>query len=205
MTPSEVESEMEHRRRIMSWRKLERQRLLADRLLVSAELRMKQAERMAAFIAETTDFQDKMMSFYWPFRGEPDLRALMKLVLERGGRCALPVVVEKARPLEFWAWQPGEALGRGVWNIPVPQIRAPAVPDIVLAPVVGFDAAGFRLGYGGGFFDRTLAAMARKPLVIGVGYQMAAIETIHPLSHDIAMSVIVTESGPQPVPAASLR
>lgn len=202
MTSSGAGVETEQCRQIMEWRKLERLRLLEARLSVSADLRLEWAEQMTKFIIETTDFQGKVMSFYWPFKGEPDLRPLMGLVSDRGGRCALPVVVEKARPLEFWAWKPGEALDRGVWNIPVPRIRVPVVPDIVLAPVVGFDAAGFRLGYGGGFFDRTLAAMAARPLAIGVGYQMAAIETIHPLSHDMPMSVIITELGPQPVPAA---
>jgi 5,10-methenyltetrahydrofolate synthetase len=66
-------------------------------------------------------------------------------------------------------------------------------PDVVIAPVVGFDDAHYRLGYGGGFFDRTLAIMPRKPLAIGVGYAEARIPTIHPQTHDIPMDVIVTD------------
>jgi 5-formyltetrahydrofolate cyclo-ligase len=67
------------------------------------------------------------------------------------------------------------------------------VPDVVLAPVVGFDPESYRLGYGGGFFDRTLAALAKKPFVIGLGYSLQAIPTIYPQPHDIGMDRIVTE------------
>jgi 5,10-methenyltetrahydrofolate synthetase len=108
---------------------------------------------------------------------------------------ALPVVVEKGQPLEFYLWQTGEALARGVWNIPIPAKPKPCRPDIVVAPVVGFDAACYRLGYGGGFFDRTLAAMAEKPRVIGIGYSGSRIATIYPQPHDIPMDIIVTEAG----------
>ena len=66
-------------------------------------------------------------------------------------------------------------------------------PDVVVAPVVGFDKEHYRLGYGGGFFDRTLAVMRRKPLAIGVGYTSASVPTIYPQSHDIPMDVIVTD------------
>jgi 5,10-methenyltetrahydrofolate synthetase len=66
----------------------------------------------------------------------------------------------------------------------------------VLAPVVGFDPLNFRLGYGGGFFDRTLASLAKKPFVIGLGYSSQAIRTIYPQPHDVVMDRIVTEAGP---------
>lgn len=69
------------------------------------------------------------------------------------------------------------------------------VPDAMIVPVVGFDSACHRLGYGGGFFDRTLAALPRRPRVIGVGYGQAVIATIHPQPHDIPMDVVVTEQG----------
>ena len=85
-------------------------------------------------------------------------------MIERGGRIALPVVIKKGWPLEFRIWGPGDPLERGVWNILVPS-HGPAVqPDVVIAPVVGFDQANYRLGYGGGFFDRTLAAMPTATL-----------------------------------------
>jgi 5,10-methenyltetrahydrofolate synthetase len=135
------------------------------------------------------------VSAYWPFRGEPDLRDLMATISADGGRCALPVVVERHRPLVFRQWSPGQPLQRGVWNIPVPADGAEVIPDVVIAPVVGFDPRCYRLGYGGGFFDRTLAALPARPRVLGVGYSAAAIPTIYPQPHDIAMDLIVTEDG----------
>jgi 5,10-methenyltetrahydrofolate synthetase len=113
--------------------------------------------------------------------------------MDHGGRIALPVVIEKGKPLEFRLWSPGEPLERGVWNILVPLRRNVVSPDVVIAPVVGYDAENYRLGYGGGFFDRTLAAAPKKPFVIGVGYGASRIRTIYPQPHDIKMDVIVTD------------
>jgi 5-formyltetrahydrofolate cyclo-ligase len=177
---------------IAAWRKAERERLIAARLGIPADERA----RMAKNVARRLDviigpIGGRLVSLYWPFRGEPDLRPWMADVAARGGRTALPLVVEKARPLEFRAWQAGDPLEKGVWNIPVPAQGGPVLPDIVIAPLVGFDGGNFRLGYGGGFFDRTIAAMPRMPLVIGVGYAMQRIETICPQPHDIPMDAIV--------------
>jgi len=86
---------------------------------------------------------------------------------------------------------------QGVWKIPVPADGPDVTPDATLAPVVGWDAAGYRLGYGGGYFDRTLAALAPRPLAIGVGLHSAQVDTIFPQPHDIAMDVVVTEAGVQ--------
>lgn len=178
------------------WRKAERERLITERLAVPAVARLAHGEGIAALILEEIgDLEGRIVSAYWPFRGEPDLRPFLQTVSERGGRTALPVVIEKGRPLEFHLWQTGEPLGRGVWNIPIPAEERPCQPDIVLAPVVGFDAACYRLGYGGGFFDRTLAAMAVRPRVIGLGYAGARLATIYPQMHDIPMDMIVTEAG----------
>jgi 5-formyltetrahydrofolate cyclo-ligase len=178
------------------WRKKERERLIAARLAVPAETRAARGEAIAAgVLAEIGAPEGRIVSAYWPFRGEPDFRPLLAEIVARGGRTALPVVVEKGRPLEFHLWQAGEELGRGVWNIPVPAAHRPCLPDIVIAPVVGYDPACYRLGYGGGFFDRTLAAMAKKPRVIGIGYSAARLSTIYPQMHDIPMDLIVTEAG----------
>jgi 5,10-methenyltetrahydrofolate synthetase len=181
---------------VARWRKSERERLIAERLAVPAEVRARHGEAISAGVLdEIGDVRGRIVSAYWPFRGEPDLRPLLAEVTARGGRTALPVVIEKGRPLEFHLWQAGDALGRGVWNIPIPAEPRPCAPDIVLAPVVGFDPACYRLGYGGGFFDRTLAALPARPQVIGVGYSAARLATIYPQAHDIAMDVIVTEAG----------
>ena len=86
-------------------------------------------------------------------------------------------------------------LVRGIWNIPIPSERYPVQPTVLLVPLVGFDAAGYRLGHGGGYYDRTLANLPQKPLGIGIGYDLGRLESIHPQPHDMPMDVIVTESG----------
>ncbi|MEX4010357.1 5-formyltetrahydrofolate cyclo-ligase [Neoaquamicrobium sediminum] len=179
---------------VARWRKAERKRLVNDRLAMDAETRMERSQKIASGLDRAIGkVAGRIVSTYWPFRGEPDLRDWSIRVIERSGRIALPVVVQKGAPLEFRIWTPGDPLERGVWNILVPS-RGPAVqPDIVVAPVVGFDSGNYRLGYGGGFFDRTLAAMTKRPLVIGVGYSEARIATIYPQPHDIAMTTIVTD------------
>jgi 5,10-methenyltetrahydrofolate synthetase len=181
---------------VAQWRKAERSRLIDARLAIPADARAAMSAQIAEGLDEAIgDVGGRLVSLYWPFRGEPDLRPWLGLVNERGGRTALPVVVEKARPLVFRAYRPGDRLEKGVWNIPVPVSGDVVLPDVVIAPLVGFDAARYRLGYGGGFFDRTLAAMPRKPLVIGVGYAMQRIDTIRPQPHDIPMDRIVAVDG----------
>ena len=180
---------------VRRWRKAERERLIAARLAVSADTRAAMSNRIAAGLdALIGDIAGRMVSLYWPFRGEPDLRAWMASVNERGGRTALPVVIEKGQPLVFRPYKPGDRLEKGVWNIPIPAEGDPVLPDIVISPIVGIDPGKYRLGYGGGFFDRTLAAMPFRPLVIGVGYELQRIATIYPQPHDIPMTTVVTEA-----------
>jgi 5,10-methenyltetrahydrofolate synthetase len=180
---------------VRRWRKAERERLIAARLAVSADARAAMSRRIAEGLDAVIGYlAGRMVSLYWPFRGEPDLRPWMASIKARGGRSALPVVVEKGQPLVFRAYAPGDRLEKGVWNIPVPAQGDPVLPDIVVAPIVGIDPGHYRLGYGGGFFDRTLAAMPFKPLVIGVGYELQRIATIYPQPHDIPMDRVVTEA-----------
>ena len=179
------------------WRKAERERLIDIRLSLTAGLRRDYDGQIAQNLAdEIGDFKGMIVSAYWPFKGEPNLRHFLKAVVEQGGRCALPVVVGRDEPLEFRAWSPGDMLEPGVWNIPVPRKTAEiVVPDVVIAPVIGFDPNCHRLGYGGGFFDRTLATLTNSPRVFGVGYMLSNIPTIYPQWHDIPMSAVVTEKG----------
>lgn len=179
---------------VLRWRRAERKRLIDDRLALAQAERQIRSDEIARHLDRAVGrVAGRIVGTYWPFRGEPDLRNWGIEIVERGGRIALPVVIQKGWPLEYRIWTPGDPLERGVWNILVPS-RGPAIqPDIVIAPVVGFDERKYRLGYGGGFFDRTLAAMPRKPLTIGVGYAQSRIPTIYPQPHDIAMDVIVTD------------
>ncbi|MDA8252410.1 MAG: 5-formyltetrahydrofolate cyclo-ligase [Rhodospirillales bacterium] len=182
------------RAEIMAWRKSERRRLIEERVAIDAGERRHRTNAIEAHLSQFIGvLAGRSVSAYWPFRGEPDLRHWMESLAERGGSCALPVVIRKNAPLVFRAWHKGSKLAAGVWNIPVPAEGAEVVPDIVVAPLVGFDRACYRLGYGGGFYDRTLAALSPRPMIIGVGYAQAAITNINPLPHDIPMDVIVTE------------
>lgn len=178
------------------WRKAERERLIAMRLATAVDERARVADEVAAELDKLVDVRPGLVvSLYWPIRGELNLLPWMRSLHERGLRVALPVVVAKAQPLVFRAWTPDGRMERGVWNIPIPADGEELTPDVVLSPVVGFDAQCYRLGYGGGFYDRTLAAQPRKPLVIGVGLPTMRIATIYPQPHDIPMDVIVTGKG----------
>jgi 5-formyltetrahydrofolate cyclo-ligase len=193
----------EQARDVARWRRAERVRLRAARDALSV------ADRQAAGVALSERLRHLLaqqfsgaagltLSAYWPIKGEPDLRDLMADLHGRGVTLALPVVAVKAAPLVFRRWMPGMAMVRGDWNIPVPPPDAETLtPDIALAPLVGWDGAGFRLGYGGGYFDRTLAALSPRPFTIGIGLQSARLATIFPQPHDIAMDVILTEAGVQ--------
>ena len=87
------------------------------------------------------------------------------------------------------------AMRPGIWSIPVPTAAEPVEPDCLLVPLVGFDDAGYRLGYGGGYYDRTLASMRHRPLALGIGYAFQHLPTIHPQPFDQLMDAILTEGG----------
>ena len=181
---------------IMRWRKNERERLIALRLAMPAAMRQELTTAIAATLDTAIgDVAGRVVSTWWPFRGEPDLRPWMAAATARGATCALPVVTEKNAALTFRIWEDGDPMERGIWNILVPAKGALVIPDVVLAPLVGFDADCYRLGYGGGYFDRTLAGLTQRRLVIGVGYSTQRIRSVHPLDHDIPMDLIVTEDG----------
>jgi 5-formyltetrahydrofolate cyclo-ligase len=176
------------------WRRSERKRLLALRLAMSAAARRTAgraiAERVYAALAGRPGIT---VGVYSPFQGEFDPRPLIEQLIAAGWGTALPAVVDRKGPLEYRRWRPGEPLVAGVWDIPVPEQREIAVPEAVLAPLVGFDRQCYRLGYGGGYFDRTLAAMTPRALAIGVGFELSLIETIYPQAFDVPMDLIVTE------------
>jgi 5-formyltetrahydrofolate cyclo-ligase len=179
---------------VRSFRKAQRAELIERRQALSFHDRQAYAESLTAHLLTALDLSSHdVLGFYWPIRGELDLRNLARRHVEAGHLAALPVVVAKDAPVEFWQWEPASAMQRGFWNIPVPAARRVVVPDALLIPLVGYDTAGYRLGYGGGYYDRTLAALTPRPLCIGVGYDDSALPTIHPQPHDVPMDWIVTE------------
>lgn len=179
---------------IKVWRKARREELIGCRAAREAPARRQLGLPVLKYLFHSIDVSScPVLGIYWPIRGEIDLREIARRHVAAGGVVALPVVVQKAAPVEFWRWQPGVALRRGLWNIPIPRERRPVEPNVLIVPLVGFDASRYRLGYGGGFYDRTLAAAAPRPRTIGVGLADAELPTIYPQSHDIPMDVIVTD------------
>lgn len=134
------------------------------------------------------------LGLYWPYKGEFDPRFAVREFRKGGAICALPVVIQKGKPLQFREWWPGVRVVNGVFNLPIPEGTAVLQPKAMLIPPVGFDLKGYRLGYGGGYFDRTLAEMTVQPLKIGVAFELSRMTTIHPQPHDIPMDFIVTET-----------
>jgi 5-formyltetrahydrofolate cyclo-ligase len=177
------------------WRKALREELIALRRGIALAERRRWNEAIAARLEPLLlELPVGTIGFYWPFRGEFDPRPVVLRLIAGGWRAALPAVVRPRQPLEFRPWTDGMPLEKGVWNIPMPPAGAVARPDALLVPLVGFDERRYRLGYGGGFFDRTLAAMSPRPLAIGIGYELSRVPTIRPQAYDIPMSSIVTEA-----------
>lgn len=187
---------------VARWRKAKRARLLAMRAALPVAVRHEASEVVAGHFdrllgARYPTIEGLIISAWWPIKAELNLRHWFERLTARGARVALPVVVTPAAPLVFRVWTPDCHMVQGFWKIPVPESGPEVAPDVTLAPVVGWDDAGYRLGYGGGYFDRTLAALAPRPFVIGVGLQAARVATIFPQPHDIKMDTIVTEAGVQ--------
>lgn len=182
--------------RIRDWRKQQRAALIERRVAVPRE----RIAQWSAAITESIAAGFPMLSgmtvgFCWPFQNEFDARFVIRRFRDLGATAALPAVVAKATPLQFRKWWPGAPMAAGVYGIPVPDGTELVVPDAAIVPMNGFDEQGYRLGYGGGYFDRTLAASAPRPLAIGVAFELARLATIEPQPHDIAMDFVVTEAG----------
>lgn len=182
------------RREILAWRRETRAALIAARMALPATVHREASReierRLEACFAQRAP---ALIAAYWPFRHEFNPLRLLDRLMERGFTVALPVVVGKGLPLEFRRWTRATKLASGAYDIPYPESGEPVRPALFLVSLVGFDEAGYRLGYGGGFYDRTLATYARMPLRIGVGFEIGRLTTIHPLPHDIPMDEIVTE------------
>jgi 5-formyltetrahydrofolate cyclo-ligase len=179
---------------VNTWRKETRARLINERIRLTGHVRRAHSEEAKRRLVESAGLQNfGSIGLYWPIRGEIDCRDIARAHVERGGIVALPVVVERKAPVEFWRWHPGAPMGRGLWDIPIPLQREVVHPDALIVPLVGFDNACYRLGYGGGYYDRTLAAAPKRPFCIGLGYQSGALGTIYPQMHDIPLDAIVTD------------
>jgi 5-formyltetrahydrofolate cyclo-ligase len=181
---------------IASRRKAERASLIARRLAAPASDHARWSAQIEAHLRQGFGLLDGLViGFCWPYLGEVDARPVVRDLRRRGARAALPVVVAKGQPLEFREWWPGVAMLNGVYDLPVPDGTAVVVPDALLIPAVGIGAAGDRLGYGGGFFDRTLAALSPKPIAVALAFELSRMAVSEPQPHDVLMDFVVTESG----------
>jgi len=186
---------------VAAWRRSERKRLIAlRRALGRRERAVLDAGIERGLDTLLGDVAGRAIAVYWPIRGEPDLRGWCARAADRGARLALPVVQARNSPLLFCRWRPGERLVPGALKIPVPAACDALEPAVILSPLVGYDRQRHRLGNGGGYYDRTLAALAGRPLTIGVGYERCALRSIYPQSFDVPMDYIVTESSVDPAP-----
>jgi len=173
-----------------------RREKLAARTALDEKTRTSLSARIEKHLADLlTPLPPQTLSFCAPVRGEFDVRPLVSLLIERGWRAAMPVVEVANAPMSFRTWTPSSVMTSDRHGIPIPAKGQTTVPDIVLLPLVAFDPQGFRLGYGGGYFDRTLATLVPRPLAIGVGFELARVADVRPHRHDIPLDAVVTEAG----------
>jgi len=181
---------------ISAWRKAQREHWIAWRCAVPEAQRAAWGVGMTASLCALLSSPKKaVIGFCWPFKAEFDARYAVRHWREQGAVAALPEVTGKGQPLRFSQWWPGAPMKRGVYDIPVPDGTPLVLPDIAIVPMNAFDGRCFRLGYGGGYFDRTLAALEKRVVAIGVTYDACRLPSIFPQAHDIAMDFVVTEAG----------
>ncbi len=178
-----------------AWRNALRQEKIAARLaLPAAEHRLASATILARLTELLLPRPPGVLAFCWPVRGEVDCRPLAAQLLTAGWQAAMPTVIRRDAAMEYRVWTADAPMSRDPHGIPVPATTRCVIPDVLLLPLVAFDDDGYRLGYGGGYFDRTLAANVPRPLSIGVGFELARVPSIHPAPHDIPLDIIVTEA-----------
>jgi len=184
-----------HEEQLITWRRQKRSELLELRASISEEQRLRASEVVLDRV--NSIFQShgtRIAGFYWPFRGEMEVLPLVHRFLAEEGTVALPMVVARSQPLTFRLWTPGCRMDTGVFGIPYPAESRDVIPDTLVVPLVGFDDGCYRLGYGGGYYDRTLAAAETKPLCIGIGFASLRLKTIWPQQYDVPMDYVVTEA-----------
>ena len=173
-----------------------RSRALSRRDLLTVEQRVTAAEAAAAMPIQLEIGPGTIVAGYSPINSEIDPFPLMRALEKSGAELALPVIVKRDHPLIFRSWSPDEGLVRGSYGIFQPSSDAPDVdPDIVLVPLAAFDKAGHRIGYGRGYYDRTLHELRamKKITVIGIAFAVQEIEIVPRLPHDEQLDCVLTE------------
>ncbi len=142
--------------------------------------------------------EKKVVAGYWPMRDEIDIRPLLIQLHKTGFTCALPVVEKALAPLAFHQWQPADPLEKSSFGLHQPSVKAPKVaPQILIVPLLAFDRDGMRLGWGGGYYDRTLAELrvSSDVLAMGVGFSIQQVDKLPRDRHDQRLDFMVTQDG----------
>jgi 5-formyltetrahydrofolate cyclo-ligase len=185
---------------IVDQKKALRARIRAWRAALDAQTIARAADAIAAHGLDFLDLErEVVVSGFAPLPDELRIWPLLRRLHNEGHRLALPVMQGKTKPLLFRAWAPGDAMDRAVWGISEPRADKPELePAVLLVPLLAFDRRGWRLGYGGGFYDRTLAALrARAPVVaVGLGYDEQRLDGVPHLDYDQRLDWVLTPSGP---------
>jgi 5-formyltetrahydrofolate cyclo-ligase len=173
-----------------------RRQALARRDALSAAERAQAAESIAARTFPIALAPGAIVAGFMPMKSEIDPLPLMRKLAAAGARLALPVVAGPGQPLTMRAWAFGEPLVAGVWGIREPPPIAPAVaPDLLLVPLLAFDRAGHRIGYGAGYYDMTIAASRAQRVVVAIGVAFAAqeIAAVPATPRDVPLDLVLTE------------
>lgn len=168
-----------------------RAQLLSSRKSMTAAAKAAaEAAICARLLAWRQSHRFDSLGVYWPIRQEPDLHPAYNALTTQGVHLSLPIIRGKDLPLEFISWTPGDVLVKDALGTSVPAQGQVVQPQALLIPCLGYNAARLRLGYGGGFYDRTLA-LTPRPLAIGIAYADAQVDfAAEP--HDIALDLIIT-------------
>ncbi|WP_137153080.1 5-formyltetrahydrofolate cyclo-ligase [Devosia sp. FKR38] len=169
----------------------------ANRAALSAEERAESAKRVTRhFFDRLTLAPTDVVAAYWRIRDELDCQAILIGLMDSNRTVVLPVVMGPDQPLDLRVWEQGASLYEAGFGTLAPSELAPRrEPDVVLMPLLGFDKHGTRLGYGGGYYDRTLAAMHKTPRLIGLAFAAQELDHIPREPHDVPLDAIITEAG----------
>ncbi len=178
------------------WRKRQRANLIKHREAISKHEYHQWSKTITTSLKTGFPSLNKScIGLYWPIRGEYDPRPASNYFCRNGATLALPEVINKHKPLCFRKWWQEAPMRSGAYQVPTPDNTEQMTIDTIIIPMLGFDQQGYRLGYGSGYFDRTLATIKPYPLVIGVAFEISRLDSVYPQSHDIQMNFILTEKG----------
>lgn len=174
-----------------------RKKAHAIRAALAPDFRAEAAQAVAAHFFENIAFApEDVIAGYWRIRDELDCQPILVRLMDGGQGVVLPVVAGPDAPLDLRLWQADAPLYEAGFGTLAPSDLAPrAAPDLILVPLLGFDAQGTRLGYGGGYYDRTIATLAKKPLLVGLAFAAQEMPDIPHETHDVPLDAVVTEEG----------